>query len=723
MRFASRVLLVSLILAAQIYPSGSAMADHHEGVTMADPITYPETRRGDVVEDHFGTAVADPYRWLENDVREDEQVRDWVAAENAVTDAYLATLPGRAAIEARLTELWNYERLGIPIAAGGHYFYAQNDGLQNQSVLMVRDGLDGTPRLLLDPNDWSDDDATALAEWEPSPDGSRVAYAVQDGGTDWRILHIIDVATGAPLDDEIRWAKFTGITWAHNGAGFFYSRFPEPQGAEFTGLTADHSVYFHSIGTPQSADRLVYATSDRPALNHSVEVTDDGRYLVIFSSEGTDDRYEVTLIDLTVPQMTRRTIIRGMEHNWELVGSAGDIFYFVTNMDAPRERIVRMDVATASRGIAEVVAEDAATLESANLIGDRIVATYLADAKNEVRVFETDGSRAATVDLPGIGSVAGFEGEAGDPETFFAFTSYATPTAVYRYDSASGETSPFFQPEVGFDPDAYLVEQLFYSSLDGTRIPMFLVRRADLDMAGPHPTLLYGYGGFNISMTPGFSPAVLDWMEMGGVYAVANLRGGGEYGAEWHNAGRLHYKQNGFDDFIAAGEYLIAQGITTSAQLAIRGGSNGGLLVGAVTNQRPDLFAVALPAVGVMDMLRFNLFTAGRYWVDDYGHPDRDEDFRTLLAYSPYHNVHDGLDYPAMLVTTADTDDRVVPGHSFKYIAAIQHAAIGDRPHLIRIETRAGHGSGRPTSQLIAEYADLWAFAARWTGLAVPVGE
>ena len=718
MRIASLVLIVPLILAAV-----PAAADHHEGAAMADPLAYPETRRENVVEEQFGTPVADPYRWLENDVREDQEVRDWVTAENAVTDAYLATLPGRAAIEARLTELWNYERLGIPDRAGNRYFYTQNDGLQNQSVLMVRDGLDGAPRQLLDPNSWSDDDATALAEWEPSPDGSRVAYGVQDGGTDWRILRVLDVESGETLDDEVRWAKFTNIAWAHNGAGFFYARFPEPEGAEFTGLNADHSIYFHTVGTPQSADRLVYATPDRPQLNHGAEVTDDGKYLVIYSSEGTDDRYEVTLIDLTSPQMARRTIIRGMEQNWDLVGSNGDILYFVTNMDAPRERIVRMDVSTASRAIAEVVAEDEATLETAHVIGGRIVATYLADAKNEVRVFDMEGARLATVDLLGIGSVGGFDGEADNPETFFAFTSYDTPTAIYRYDTADGTVTPFFEPQVAFDPADYTVEQRFYTSLDGTRIPMFLVHRSDLAADATHPALLYGYGGFNISLTPSFSPAVLQWLEMGGVYAVANLRGGGEYGAEWHDAGRLLNKQNVFDDFISAAQFLIDEGITSPDQLAIRGGSNGGLLVGAVTNQRPDLFAVALPAVGVMDMLRFNRFTAGRYWVDDYGYPDREEDFRTLYAYSPYHNIHDGLDYPAILVTTADTDDRVVPGHSFKYIAAIQHADIGDQPHLIRIETRAGHGSGRPTSQLIAEYADLWAFAAHFTGLEVPEGE
>lgn len=691
---------------------------------MSLPLTYPETARGNIVEEQFGVSVADPYRWLENDVREDQRVRDWVTAQNAVTDAYLETLPGREAIEARLSELWNYERVGIPHKREGRYFHTRNDGLQDQPVLYVREGISGEARALIDPNRWSDEATDALAEWVPSPDGSRIAYAVQEGGTDWRIIRVLDVATGEPLEDEVRWAKFTNIDWAKNGSGFFYSRFPEPEdGAAFQALNTGHAIYFHAIGTPQSADRLVYATADRPNLNHFAEVTDDGRYLVIYSSEGTDSRYEVTVIDLTSPRMTRRTLVRGLDHNWSLAGSDGDIFWFVTNADAPRQRIVRMDVGTESRATTEIVGEDAATLKGASLVGDKLIASYLVDAQSEVRVFDLEGNRVGTVPLPGIGTAEGFEGEFGDPETFFTFESYATPGRVLRYDAASGEVSTFAAPEIAFDPDDYTVEQRFYASQDGTRIPLFLVRRADLDLSQPRATQLYGYGGFDISLTPEFSPAVLQWMEMGGVYAVANLRGGGEYGKAWHDAGRRANKQNVFDDFIAAGEYLVSEGITTPGQLAIRGRSNGGLLVGAVVNQRPDLFAAALPAVGVMDMLRFDRFTAGRYWVDDYGYPNREEDFRILRAYSPYHNIAERGDYPAILVTTADTDDRVVPGHSFKYTAALQAADLGERPHLIRIETRAGHGTGRPTSQLIEEYADLWAFAARWTGLEVPDAE
>ncbi|MGP1352527.1 MAG: prolyl oligopeptidase family serine peptidase [Parasphingopyxis sp.] len=701
-----------------------AMAIAQGSAPMETPLTYPETERGDVVEEQFGVAVADPYRWLENDVRNDQNVRDWVTAQNAVTDAYLETLPGRDTIAARLTELWNYERIGIPTVRGSRYFYTRNDGLQNQSVLYMREGLDGEPRLLIDPNEWSDDDATAMAQWVPSPDGRYVAYGVQDGGTDWRTIRVLDVETGETLADTVEWAKFTNISWAEGGAGFFYSRFPAPDAeGEFQSLNLNQAVYYHAIGTDQAEDRLVYATPDRPQLNHFAEVTDDKRWLLIYSSEGTDSRYEVTLGDLTQDDVPVRAIVTGFEHNWDLAGSDGAHIYFVTNSDAPRERIVRMDVSGETPVITEIVAEDEATLEGASLVGDRLIANYLVDARNEARVFDRDGNRVSTVELPGIGSTDGFDGELGNPETFFAFTSFATPTAIYRYDSATGEVSPFAVPDVPFNSEDYTVAQRFYTSRDGTRVPMFIVHRADLDHSEPRPTLLYGYGGFNISITPGFSPGRLQWMEMGGVFALANLRGGGEYGAEWHDAGRLLNKQNVFDDMIAAGEYLIAEGITTADQLAVQGRSNGGLLVGAVVNQRPDLFAVGLPAVGVMDMLRFDRFTAGRYWVDDYGYPNREEDFRALLAYSPYHNIPESGDFPAIMVTTADTDDRVVPGHSFKYTAALQHADLGDRPHLIRIETRAGHGSGRPTSQLIAEYADLWAFTARWTGLDVPEAE
>lgn len=718
---AIRLLLPLLALAAP------AMAADTGTALMETPIAYPETERGDVVEEQFGVAVADPYRWLENDVRNDQTVRDWVTAQNAVTQTYLETLPGRDAIAARLGELWNYERVGIPEKRGNRYFYTRNDGLQNQAVLYMREGLDGEEHMVIDPNTWSDDGATAMANWVPSPDGRYIAYGVADGGTDWRTLHVFDVESGETLPDTVEWAKFTGISWVAEGAGVVYSRYPEPDAeGEFQSLNMNHAIYYHRLGSDQAEDRLIYATPDRPALNHFADVTDDKRWLVIYSSQGTDDAYEVMLGDLSQDDVPIRAIITGFEDNWDMVGSSGDTLYFRTNRDAPRERIVSMDVRGETPVISELIPESEATLEGASLIGGRIIANYLVDARNEARVFDLDGNQVSTVDVPGIGSLSGFDGDPNDPETFFAFESFAQPSTIYRYNSATGATDVFAAPEVAFDPADYTVEQRFYASTDGTRIPMFIVHRADLDLGESRPTLLYGYGGFNISLTPEFIPARVQWMEAGGVFALANIRGGGEYGAAWHDAGRLQNKQNVFDDFIAAGEFLIAEGITSTDQLAVHGRSNGGLLIGTVVNQRPDLFAAAIPQVGVMDMLRFNRFTAGRYWVDDYGYPDREEDFRTLYGYSPYHNIPQSGDYPAIIVPTADTDDRVVPGHSFKYIAALQHADLGERPRLIRIETRSGHasgGAGRPTSQLISEYADLWAFIGHWTGLDVPEAE
>ncbi|MCM8730802.1 prolyl oligopeptidase family protein [Hephaestia sp. GCM10023244] len=686
---------------------------------MSDPIAYPHTDREDVSDELFGIAIADPYRWLETDVRESDRVRAWVEAENAVTDAYLDTLPGRAAFTARMRSLFDYERFGVPVKKGGRYFYLHNSGLQNQPVLYVRDSAEGEGRVLIDPNAWAEDGATALAEWLPSEDGTQLLYAVQDGGTDWRTVRVMDVATGAIAADEVRWVKFSAFAWARNGAGFFYSRFPEPAArAEYQAVNLNHAIYFHTLGSDQAQDRLVFATPDRPRLNSVAEITDDGNWLLVTSSEGTDDRYELTVIDLTSARMTRRIVVRGLENHWSLAGNVGSIFYFVTDTQAPRRRIVTMDVASMSRQLREIVPQSDAVLEGAGIVGGVLFAQYLVDVKTEVRRFDLSGAPLGSVALPGIGSVAGFGGEAGDNETFYAFTSFATPTTIYRYDVAADQSSVWAAPQVAFDPDDYAVEQTFFTSKDGTRVPMFVVGRKDLP-AEPQPTILYGYGGFNIPVAPAFSTARLAWIEQGGVFAVANIRGGGEYGKEWHDGGRLANKQNSFDDFIAAAEHLIAQGITSREKLAVQGGSNGGLLVGAVVNQRPDLFAAALPAVGVMDMLRFDKWTAGRYWVDDYGSPAEEAAFRVLHGYSPYHNIQPGRAYPAILVTTADTDDRVVPAHSFKYVAALQHADIGGKPHLVRIETRAGHGSGKPTDKIIEEAADTWAFAAKWTGLDV----
>lgn len=695
--------------------AAQAAADQAPGEPV---LAYPQTRRTDLSETQFGLAVADPYRWLENDVRNDNEVKAWVEAQNALTSSVLQALPGREALEKRITELYDYERFAPPLKKGGHYFYTHNSGLQNQSVLFVRDSVNGEGRVLIDPNPWSKDGATALAEWQPNEQGTRLLYAVQDGGTDWRTLRVLDVATGKQLADEVKWVKFSGLSWAKDGSGFYYSRFPEPKAeGTYQSLNENHEIYFHKLGTAQSADRLVFSTPKRPDLNNTAQVSDDGRWLVVNSSSGTDDRYEVSLVDLRRIGAKPRVLLPGFDNNWGYIGNRGTTFYFVTDQGAPRQKVVALDVAAAKAAPKTVIAEDAATLEGAGLVGGKLIASYLADAKTEVRVHALDGSLTRKVELPGIGTAGGFTGEFDDPETFFYFTSFNQPTTVYRYDVASGQATSWAAPKLAFNPDDYSVEQRFYNSKDGTRVPMFVVRKKSV--TGPAPTLLYGYGGFDISLTPGFSATRLAWLEKGGVYAVANLRGGGEYGKEWHDAGRLAKKQNVFDDFIAAGEYLKAQGITSPKGLAIQGGSNGGLLVGAVVNQRPDLFDAANAAVGVMDMLRFDRWTAGRYWVDDYGYPNKEADFRTLLAYSPYHNIKTGVHYPPVLVTTADTDDRVVPGHSFKYIAALQAADPNGAPHLIRIESRAGHGSGKPTSKIIEEAADVMAFLGRYTGLAL----
>lgn len=688
-------------------------------ITKDKSIAYPDTRRDAVVETQFGVAVADPYRWLEDDVRVNPQVADWVARENAATQAYLENLPGRDALAKRMTELFDYERFGIPRKAGSRYFYTRNDGLQPQYMLYVRERLRGEARMLIDPNGWAKDGATALSEWTPSEDGRYLLYAVQDGGTDWRILHVRDVDTGKDLADDVRWVKFSGLAWAKDGSGFYYSRFPAPaEGAAFQSLNEDHAVYFHALRTPQSADILIHATPDRPALNHGAKVTDDGKYLLVTSSTGTDDRYGLTLYSLRKGARNPVVLVDDFANDWTYVGNRGPRFIFLTNKDAPRQRLVEMNIKHPEK-LTELVAQTSATLVGATRVGDRIILSYLGDAKSEARMVSLTGKPIAEIRLSDIGSAAGFGGKPDDPETFYAFSSFARPTTVYRFNTVTGKSEIFAEPKLSFNPEDFSVEQQFYASKDGTKIPLFVVMKKGLDRSKGSPTLLYGYGGFNIALTPGFSPTRLAWLDAGGVLAIANLRGGGEYGKTWHDAGRLGNKQNVFDDFIAAGEFLIASRLTGKGQLAIEGASNGGLLVGVVINQRPDLFAAALPAVGVMDMLRFDRFTAGRYWVDDYGYPDKEADFRNLLSYSPYHNIKEGSAYPAIMVITADTDDRVVPGHSFKYAAALQHADIGAKPHLIRVATRAGHGSGKPTDKIIAETSDKYAFIARWTGLKI----
>ncbi|ANY19822.1 Prolyl endopeptidase precursor [Tsuneonella dongtanensis] len=717
----SSVLLGIASLLALTAPASPAMSKD-DALPEPRPV-YPVSERVDIVETLFGERIADPFRWLEADVRSDPRVAKWVAAQNAVSRGYLGSLPGRDWFSARIAELMNYERFGIPRKFGNRYFYTRNTGLQNQSPLYVQDGLDGKRRLLLDPNAWSRDAATALSEWQPSPDGSKLLYMVQDGGTDWRIIRALEVATGEPLADEVRWAKFTALSWVGE-EGFLYSRFPEPEkDRDFQALNYDHAVYFHRIGTPQSEDEQVFSTPDFRERGYNASVSDDGRWAFITSSTGTDARNELQVIDLSLRARTgwhSRPLVSGFDHDWRVIDTVGSTLYLKTNKDAPTYRIVKVDLEAKTPKFETVVPARSEPIDGASIVGDRLIVSFLKDAASRAEVFTLDGKPGRIIELNGLGSATGFGGKPGDPETFYNYASFNQPGGIYRLDLETGKSTPFATPDIAFDPADYAVDQVFYPSKDGTRIPMFLVKRKDV--TGPAPTLLYGYGGFDNALTPTFSSVRMAWVDAGGVFALANIRGGGEYGKAWHDAGRLHKKQNVFDDFAAAGEWLKANGVTSERGLAIQGGSNGGLLVGAVVNQRPDLIDAAHAAVGVMDMLRFDRWTAGRYWVDDYGYPSKEADFRVLRSYSPYHNIRAGADYPAVLVTTADTDDRVVPGHSFKYAAALQAAEAGDKPHLIRIETRAGHGGGKPTDKAIAEGADVLAFLARWTGLDVGGG-
>ncbi|MEQ8744022.1 prolyl oligopeptidase family serine peptidase [Parasphingorhabdus sp.] len=707
--------LTFLTFALGLTLSAPVMAAQHENKEI--PLTYPDTKTVDVVEEQFGEYISDPYRWLENDVREDPEVADWVKAENAVTNAYLEKLEGRHVLANSMTELFDFDDLGLPDEAGGKYFYERKSGGQNQAVLYVRDGADGEERALIDPATWSDDGATALAGWKPSGDGSLLAYAVQDGGSDWRTLKVLDVQSGEVKSDNIEWAKFTDLAWLPKNIGFLYSRFPKPEeGAAFQSLNADHAVYLHLIGNDQAKDTKVYATPEQPELNHIAQLTSDKEWVAITSSSGTDDRYEITLIKVDSPKLQTRKLVGGFENDWRLIDGVGDTLYFVTNKDAPRLRVVKTDVSADEPKFTEVVPESDAVVDGAMIVGNRLVISYLVDAKSQLSIFDLDGKALGALDLPGPGQVGGLSGSIKSDEGFFTFQSFNRPTTVFRYDGTAAPTI-WAAPSLPFDPETVEVTQRFYESKDGTKVPMFLVHMKGQDLAKGAPTLLYGYGGFNISVLPQYKPAWMAWIKAGGVFASANLRGGGEYGKLWHDAGRLQNKQNVFDDFIAAGEYLISEGITPEHGLAIEGRSNGGLLIGAVMNQRPDLFTAGHAAVGVMDMLRFDRFTAGRYWVDDYGYPNKEQDFKTLLGYSPYHNIRNGVDYPALIVSTADTDDRVVPGHSFKYVARLQALDTGDAPHLIRIETRAGHGSGKPTDKLIEEYSDIYAFLAHAIGL------
>ncbi|MDB2317966.1 prolyl oligopeptidase family serine peptidase [bacterium] len=685
-----------------------------------EKLEYPESKQVNQVDNFFGTPVADPYRWLEDDVRNSESVREWVDSQNALTFSVIKQLPYRNEIKARLTKLWDYEKFGTPFKRGERYFYFKNNGLQNQSVLYKLKSLEDEPIVLIDPNQWSADGTNALGGLEFSNDGKLLAYGVQKAGSDWRTWKVMDVETGEQLSDELNWIKFGSVSWTKDSKGFFYSCYDEPKSDEkFQGLNLGQKVYYHRIGDSQDKDQLIHENPENPKFGFLPEVSEDGKYLVITVWQGTDDRYRVLYQNLDDPNSKLTALIENFENEYSFLGNDGSRFYFKSDFNAPKKCILSIDTLHPEQDHWKVIVpESDDSMESAGIVGKNFIVQYLQDAKSLVKLYKLDGKYAREVKLPGIGTASGFGGRRDQKETFYSFSSFNRPPSVYRYDLETGISTLIREANVDFNPDDFVVKQVFYKSKDGTQVPMFIAHKKGLELNGKNPTLLYAYGGFNISLTPSFSISRLQWMEMGGVFAMPNLRGGGEYGKAWHKAGTKTNKQNVFDDFIAAAEYLIAKGYTSADHLGIQGGSNGGLLVGACMAQRPDLYGACLPAVGVMDMLRFHKFTAGRFWVDDYGSSEASaEEFNALFAYSPYHNLVDGEEYPPTMVTTADTDDRVVPGHSFKFAARLQAAQAGSNPVLIRIETKAGHGAGKPTAKIIEEYADQWAFLAKHLGL------
>ncbi|MEO8910665.1 MAG: prolyl oligopeptidase family serine peptidase [Gemmatimonadaceae bacterium] len=726
-------------------------------------MAYPAAPRGTQVDDYHGVSISDPYRWLED--TDAPATKAWVDAQNKLTDSFFATIPERANIKYRLTQLWNYARYGAPFKEGGRYFYFENTGLQNQSVLFVQDGRSAPARVLLDPNVLSPDGTVALSGEAASDNGRYLAYSLSTSGSDWQELHVRDVDTGRDLSDVLKWVKFSGISWTHDNKGFFYCRYDAPtSGNTMTNVNRNQKVYYHRVGRDQSRDELIYDRPDQPDWIFSANVSDDGQYLVITVSQGTDVRTRLYFVDLDNPGKPEITnpvvrLIDRADAEYEFVGNRGTIFYVRTDRNAPRGRIVAVSIDNPrEERWGTVVGEGKDALVSATMAGDNnLVANYLENAHSSIRFFSgsrdaqrdtrptrqpqpqqrnpgtvyddtstapilSRGSRSLTgggfvqvgeLPLPGIGTVGELNGKQGDDELFYSFTSFLYPTTIYRYDLNARRNEVFRAPKVAFDASKYETRQVFYTSKDGTRVPMFITARKGLVLDGNNPTLLYAYGGFNISETPAFSPANAAWLDMGGIYALANLRGGGEYGKEWHEAGMLAKKQNVFDDFIAAAEYLIKQKYTSTPKLAIRGGSNGGLLVGAVMTQRPELFGAALPEVGVMDMLRFQKFTIGWAWTSDYGSSDNADQFKYLRAYSPLHNIKPGTCYPPTLAFTADHDDRVVPGHTFKFVATLQAAQACANPVIVRIETKAGHGAGKPTTKQIDEAADRFAFLVR----------
>jgi len=688
---------------------------------LGQTIQYPSAHKSAVVDDYHGTPVPDPYRWLEDPDAPDS--RAWIEAENRITESYLAQIPQRDAIRRRLTQLWNYPKYGAPFHKVGRYFFFKNDGLQNQSVLYKQASLVADAEVLLDPNVLSSDGTVALSTLALSEDGRLLAYGTSASGSDWEEFHVRDIATARDRADHLRWIKFSGASWTHDGRGFFYSRYPEAADKALTSVNRFQKVYYHRLGTAQARDVLVYERPDQPDWGFGAAVTDDGRYVVMNVWLGTDRRNRVHYLDLrsaTRPRVTGAVtrLLDDFDAGYGFIGNDGPVFYFLTDLDAPKKRVIAIDTRQPERARwREIIPQGEDVLEGVQIIHDVFVAHYMHDAHSRLRLFALDGRFLKDVALPTLGAVASISGERKDDAMFYAFTSFLYPTTIFRYDFTEGTSSVFKAPAIDFDPSAYETKQVFYTSKDGTRVPMFITHKQGIKLDGSNPTYLYGYGGFDISLTPSFSVSVLAWLELGGVYAMPNLRGGGEYGEEWHQAGMHEKKQNVFDDFLAAAEYLIAQGYTTPAKLAVGGGSNGGLLVGAAITQRPELFGAALPAVGVMDMLRFHKFTIGWAWVTEYGSADSAAQFPYLYKYSPLHNLKAGARYPATLITTADHDDRVVPGHSFKFAAALQAAQAGPAPVLIEIETKAGHGAGKPTSKVIEEQADRWAFLVKNLGI------
>jgi len=683
-------------------PSFAAETEH---------FVYPEATKGTTVDNYFGTKVADPYRELEN--ADTAASKKWIEAENKLTFGYLAGIPERKRINEKLTALWNYEKYTVPFFEGGRYFFTKNTGLQNQSVLYTGPTLPGEVKPLLDPNTLSKDGTVALTGYEVSEDGKLLAYGLAVAGSDWQQWKVRDIATGKDLSDDVQWVKFSGASWKKDGSGFFYSRYDAPPSAEqLKQVNYFQKLYYHKLGTPQTQDELIYERRDHKDWYFHGKVTEDGRILTITVSQGTDPKNLFFYKNLQLPNSPVVELLKKQDASYDFIGYEGNTVWFKTDLGAPRGRIVSVD-AQKPEVITTIVPEAAEKLESVSLVGNRFIASYLKDAHSVVRLFELSGKPAGEIPLPGLGTAGGFTGQRKDTETFYSYVSFTEPPAIYRYDMKNGQSTVLFRPKVDFKSDEFTTEQVFYQSKDGTKVPMFLTYKKGLQKDGNNPTILYGYGGFDISVTPAFSPSVAAWLQMGGVYAVANLRGGGEYGEEWHLAGTKLRKQNVFDDFIAAGEWLIANKYTSTPKLAIKGGSNGGLLVGAALTQRPELWGAALPAVGVMDMLRFQKFTVGWGWISDYGSSDKADEFAALYKYSPLHNIKPGTKYPPTLITTADHDDRVFPGHSFKFAAALQAAQAGPGPALIRIETRAGHGAGKPTSKVIEEVTDQWAFLVK----------